>query len=84
MLDIRAQGDNEAMDFLKSLQIMPSALRYAATAMKQVRSTAHGSSIAQAHQQAFAWIGQQVKIQASLLAYTDVFWTLMLISARGF
>jgi hypothetical protein len=46
--------------------------------------TAHGSSIAQAHQQASAWIGQQVKIQASLLAYTEVFWTLMLISARGF
>lgn len=44
---------------------------------------AHGSSIAQAHQQAFAWIGQQVQIQASLLAYIDVFWTLMLISAAA-
>jgi hypothetical protein len=40
----------------------------------------HVSSIAQAHQQAFAWIGQQSQIQASLLAYIDVFWTLMLIS----
>jgi hypothetical protein len=40
-------------------------------------------SIAQARQQAFAWIGQQVQIQASLLAYIDVFWTLMLISAAA-
>jgi MFS transporter, DHA2 family, multidrug resistance protein len=44
---------------------------------------AHGSSIAQAHQQAFAWIGQQVQIQPSLLAYIDVFRTLMLISAAA-
>ena len=35
---------------------------------------------AQLRQQAFAWIAQQVQIQASLLAYIDVFWTLMLIS----
>jgi DHA2 family multidrug resistance protein len=42
---------------------------------------AQGSSIAQAQQQAIAWIGQQVQAQASLLAYIDVFWTLMLVSA---
>jgi len=42
--------------------------------------TAHGSSLAQAQQQAFAWIGQQVQTQASYLAYVDVFWTLTLIS----
>jgi DHA2 family multidrug resistance protein len=42
--------------------------------------TAHGSSLAQAQQQAFAWIGQQVQTQASFLAYVDVFWTLALIS----
>jgi DHA2 family multidrug resistance protein len=41
---------------------------------------AQGSSLAQAKSQAFAWIGQQVQQQASLLAYTDVFWTLMLVS----
>jgi MFS transporter, DHA2 family, multidrug resistance protein len=28
----------------------------------------------------FAWIGQQLQTQASLLAYVDVFWTLTLIS----
>jgi DHA2 family multidrug resistance protein len=27
-----------------------------------------------------AWIGQQVQAQASLLAYMDAFWFLMLIS----
>jgi DHA2 family multidrug resistance protein len=37
--------------------------------------------MAQAQQQAFAWIGEQVQTQAALLAYIDVFWTLMLISA---
>jgi MFS transporter, DHA2 family, multidrug resistance protein len=44
---------------------------------------AQGSAIAQAQQQAFAWIGQQVQIQATLMAYVDVFWTLMLISAAA-
>jgi DHA2 family multidrug resistance protein len=42
---------------------------------------AQGSSLAQAQQQAIAWIGQQIQAQASLLAYIDVFWTLMLVSA---
>ena len=41
---------------------------------------AHGSSLAQAQQQAFAWIGQQLLTQATLLAYIDVFWTLALVS----
>jgi DHA2 family multidrug resistance protein len=41
---------------------------------------AHGSSLAEARQQAIAWIGQQVQLQSSLLASIDVFWTLMLIS----
>src|SRR4029079_12182476 len=39
-----------------------------------------GSSFIQAQQQAVAWIGQQVQIQASFLAYVDAFWVLMLIS----
>ena len=42
--------------------------------------TAQGSSLAQAQQQALAWIGQQVQTQAAYLAYIDVFWTLTLIS----
>jgi len=42
--------------------------------------SAHGSSLLQAQQQAIAWLGQTVQAQASLLAYIDVYWTLMLIS----
>ena len=42
--------------------------------------TAHGSSLAQAHDQAIQWIGAQVQAQASFLAHTDAFWVLMLIS----
>jgi DHA2 family multidrug resistance protein len=41
---------------------------------------AQGSSLAEASQQAIAWIGQQIQMQASFLAYMDVFWVLMLIS----
>jgi DHA2 family multidrug resistance protein len=44
---------------------------------------AQGSSLAHAQQQAFTWIGQQVQTQATLLAYIDVFWALMLISAAA-
>jgi MFS transporter, DHA2 family, multidrug resistance protein len=59
----------------------PSTTQYQNT-LKQLMDyfTAHGSSLAQAQQQAFAWIGQQVQTQASYLAYVDVFWTLALIS----
>jgi DHA2 family multidrug resistance protein len=59
----------------------PSTSQYQNT-LKQVMDyfTAHGSSLAQAQQQAFNWIGQQVQTQASYLAYVDVFWTLTLIS----
>jgi DHA2 family multidrug resistance protein len=41
---------------------------------------AQGSSLADAHQQAIQWIGQQMQTQASFLAYMDVFWLLMVIS----
>ncbi len=44
---------------------------------------AHGSSLALAQQQAFTWIAQQVQTQSTLLAYIDVFWALMLISAAA-
>jgi MFS transporter, DHA2 family, multidrug resistance protein len=47
-----------------------------------MRRRARGS-VGQAQQQAIAWIGQQVQVQASLLAYIDVFWTLMLVSAAA-
>ena len=50
--------------------------------MQQITNffTAHGSSLAQAHDQAIQWIGAQVQAQASFLAYMDAFWVLMLIS----
>jgi hypothetical protein len=37
--------------------------------------------LAQAQRQAFTWICQQVQTQATFLAYIDVFWAPMLISA---
>ncbi|HEX4238413.1 MAG TPA: DHA2 family efflux MFS transporter permease subunit [Xanthobacteraceae bacterium] len=59
----------------------PSTSQYQNTLQQMMDYfTAHGSSLAQAKQQAFAWIGQQVQTQASYLAYVDVFWTLALIS----
>ena len=63
---------------------IPSGISYQET-MQQLMHyfAAQGSSIAQAQQQAIAWIGQQVQAQASLLAYIDVFWTLMLVSAAA-
>jgi MFS transporter, DHA2 family, multidrug resistance protein len=62
--------------------IIPSSTGYQQT-LEQVTQyfVAHGSSLAQARQQAFAWIAQQVQTQAAYLAYIDVFWTLMLLSA---
>jgi DHA2 family multidrug resistance protein len=60
---------------------IPSSVQYQDT-LQQVTNyfAAHGSSLAQAQQQAIAWIGQQVQAQASFLAYTDAFWVLMLVS----
>ncbi len=61
---------------------IPSGISYQETMQQLMRYfAAQGSSIGQAQQQAIAWIGQQVQAQASLLAYIDVFWTLMLVSA---
>ncbi len=60
---------------------IPSSISYQETLQQMTHYfAAQGSSMLQAQQQAFAWIGQQVQAQASLLAYVDVFWTLMLIS----
>jgi DHA2 family multidrug resistance protein len=61
--------------------VIPSSVQYQDT-LHQVTSyfVAQGSALAEAQQQAIAWIGQQVQMQASFLAYMDAFWTLMLIS----
>ena len=62
--------------------VVPSSIQYHETLRQMTEYfAARGSSMAQAQQQAFAWIGQQVQMQASLLAYIDVFWTLMLVAA---
>jgi len=62
-------------------QVLPSSTQYQNT-LQQITQyfTDHGSSLAQAHDQAIQWIGQQVQGQASFLAYVDAFWVLMLIS----
>jgi DHA2 family multidrug resistance protein len=62
-------------------QVIPSNSAYQST-LQEVTSyfAAHGSSLAQSHQQAIDWIGQQVQSQASFLAYMDAFWVLTLIS----
>jgi MFS transporter, DHA2 family, multidrug resistance protein len=64
--------------------VNPSTVQFQAT-LKQVTDyfVAQGSSLAQAQQQAFTWIAQQLQTQAALLAYIDVFWTLMVISAAA-
>jgi MFS transporter, DHA2 family, multidrug resistance protein len=64
--------------------VNPSSSQYQAAAKHATDYfSAHGSSLMQAQQQAFAWIAQQVQTQATLLAYIDVFWVLMLISAAA-
>jgi MFS transporter, DHA2 family, multidrug resistance protein len=62
-------------------QVIPSSTTYQDT-LQQITNyfTAHGNSLAQAHDQAIQWIGAQVQAQASFLAYMDAFWVLMLIS----
>ena len=60
---------------------VPSDAAYQETLRQAIDYFAsHGSLALQAQKQAIAWIGQQVATQASLLAFIDVFWTLMAIS----
>jgi DHA2 family multidrug resistance protein len=61
-----------------------STVQYQET-LRQVQEyfAAQGSSLALAQQQALAWINQQVQTQSAYLAYIDVFWALMLISAAA-
>jgi DHA2 family multidrug resistance protein len=62
-------------------QVIPSSAQYQDTLQKITSFfTAHGSSLAQAQDQAIQWIGAQVQAQASFLAYMDAFFVLMLIS----
>jgi len=62
--------------------VIPSSPQYQLTLQKVTQYfVERGSSLIQAQQQAFAWVAQQIQTQASYLAYIDVFWTLMLLSA---
>jgi MFS transporter, DHA2 family, multidrug resistance protein len=62
-------------------QVIPSSTQYQDTLQQIIHYfTDQGSSLAQAHDQAIQWIGQQVQAQASFLAFMDAFWVLMLIS----
>jgi DHA2 family multidrug resistance protein len=62
-------------------QVVPSNTQYQDT-LQQVTNyfTAHGFSLAQAHDQAVQWIGAQVQTQASFLSFVDAFWVLMFIA----
>jgi DHA2 family multidrug resistance protein len=62
-------------------QVVPSSNQYQDT-LQQITNyfTAHGFSLAQAHDQAVQWIGAQVQTQASFLSFVDAFWVLMLIA----
>ena len=60
---------------------IPSSIAYQDTLHKVTQYfVSQGSSIVQAQQQALAWVAQQVQTQATMLAYVDVFWVLMIIS----
>ena len=66
-----------------SEHVIPSSIQYQETLKRATDYfIAHGISAAEAQQQAFGWIAQQVRMQASLLSYVDVFWTLMLSRSR--
>jgi DHA2 family multidrug resistance protein len=61
--------------------VTPSSPAYQETLQRMIDYfVAQGSAMAQARQQAIQWIGEQVQQQASLLAYIDVFWILMLLA----
>jgi MFS transporter, DHA2 family, multidrug resistance protein len=64
-----------------SEHVIPSSQQYHATLNQVVQAfVSQGSTLAQAQQQAIAWIGQTIQAQTALLAYIDVFWTLMWVS----
>jgi DHA2 family multidrug resistance protein len=61
--------------------VIPSSVGYQNSLQQATQYfSSLGSSVSVAKQQAVAWMGQQIQQQASLLAYVDVFWILMLIA----
>jgi DHA2 family multidrug resistance protein len=62
-------------------QALPSSVQYQNTLHHMTDYfVAQGSPLIKAQHQALAWIGQQVQMQASFLAYMDAFWVLTLIA----
>jgi DHA2 family multidrug resistance protein len=62
-------------------QALPSSTQYQDTLHQMTHYfVGQGSSLIEAQQQTIAWIGQQVQLQASFLAYMDVFWVLTLVA----
>ncbi|WP_422003184.1 DHA2 family efflux MFS transporter permease subunit [Reyranella sp.] len=61
--------------------VIPSSVAYQETLRRMAEYfSVQGSLAADVHQQAIDWVGRQVQLQASFLAYMDVFWVLMLVS----
>jgi DHA2 family multidrug resistance protein len=62
-------------------QALPSSVQYQDTLHQMTNYfVGQGSPLIEAQQQAIAWVGQQVQLQASFLAYVDAFWVLMLLA----
>ena len=78
--NVLADAGQRHMNFLAG-DVTPSSVEYQRTLARATQYfMAHGASLGAAKQQAFAWIGHEVQTQASLLAYIDVFRTLMLLA----
>ena len=62
-------------------QALPSTVQYQDTLHHMTNYfVGQGSPLIEAQQQTIAWIGQQVQLQASFLAYMDAFWVLTLVA----
>jgi DHA2 family multidrug resistance protein len=62
-------------------QALPSSVQYQDTLHQMTNYfIGQGSSLVEAQGQTIAWVGQQVQLQASFLAYMDAFWVLALLS----
>ena len=62
-------------------QALPSSIQYQDTLHQMTNYfVGQGSPLIEAQQQTIAWIGQQVQLQASFLAYMDAFWVLTLVA----
>jgi DHA2 family multidrug resistance protein len=62
-------------------QALPSSVQYQDTLHHMTNYfVGQGSPLIEAQRQAFAWVGQQVQLQASFFAYMDAFWVLTLVA----